>query len=89
VPRIDQFGGVRTSVFAPKLQNHEFQIDQGGDHFEASRWSRRRGMRHTNTLQLGGAITAILGFDLPGKDFATIVVSGTTIYGFLNIGQDR
>ena len=89
MPKIDEFAGIRTGVFAPKLKNSEFQIDQGGDRFETSRWRRRRGMRHTNTLQFPAEITALLGFDLPGQDFATIVVSGGIIYGLNNIAQDR
>ena len=89
MPRIDQFGGLRTNVFSPKLKASESQTDQGGDRFEVTRWKRRRGMRHTNTTQFSGEITAILGFDLPGQDYATIIVSGGTIYGLTNVNQDR
>jgi hypothetical protein len=46
-------------------------------------------MRHTSTTQFPEAITALLGFDLPGEGYATIVVSGGVIYGLNNVGQDR
>lgn len=44
-------------------------------------------MRHTDTLKFSNTVCGIQGLDLPGTDFAQIVISGASIYGVRNIGE--
>lgn len=85
--RVDRFKGEVRDVPRPALEPDEFREDKGGERFDLSRWKRRRGMRHTDTLKFSGAVCGVFGFDLPGADHAQIVVDGANIYGLRNIGE--
>ena len=85
--RIDKFGGTRTRVAPAKLKAHEFPTDEGSDRFETERWARRRGMLHTNLAKYAGSISQMMGFDLPGTEFAVMIVEGTNIQGATSVGE--
>lgn len=85
--KIDAFQGEVRDIPSRSLEPTQFQEDKGSDRFETSRWVRRRGMRHTNTLKFSNPICGILGFDLPGINFAQIIVSGANVYGVRNIEE--
>lgn len=61
-----------------------YQIDSGGDRFMRGTWRRRRGMLHSDVAKMVSPVTTILGFELPGEDFAFALCEGTNIQGFAN-----
>lgn len=80
------FKGTVLDVARPNLRANEFQEDKGSDRFKKGSWRRRRGMLHSDISAFGSAVTAIIGLDLPGSDFAWVVVEGTNINGNANVG---
>lgn len=84
--RIDKFLGVRTDAAKPALKPEEFSVDEGTERFEQERIRRRAGTRHANVDKFDGAITAQLGFDMPGPVFGYIVVAGIEVWGIRQIG---
>ena len=85
--RIDKFLGEVHDVPRQALEADEFQEDKGGQRYDTLRWKRRKGMRHTDTLVFSSAISTVFGFDLPGTDFAQIIIDGANIYGIRNITE--
>ncbi len=83
----NEFQGVSKNAPAPRLPPGVFQEDVGGDRYSLGTWRRRKGMRHTNQTGLVSPIASMIGFEMPGGDFALVVVNGTTIYGFVNVTQ--
>lgn len=82
-----EFSGIRKDFAPSKLPPGAFQEDQGGDRYQSGSWRRRRGMRHTDHRQRSSAIFSMLGFEMPGGDFALVVVDGGTVNGFVNVAQ--
>lgn len=82
-----EFLGVAKDFPAPRLPVGLFQDDVGGDRFKIGAWKRRRGMRHTDQADLGSAVVSIIGFEMPGLDFALVCVEDTDIHGFTNVTQ--
>lgn len=81
------FKGSAANIAPQLLPDGLYQIDAGGDRFRPGSWRRRRGMLHTNLTQHTSAVTTILGFELPGEDFALALVEGTNLHGFNNVGE--
>jgi hypothetical protein len=83
----DQFQGVMTDVDKSKLPPGYFQVDEGGDRYNRGSWRRRRGMVHTDIAKVAAPVTFILGFEMPGTDFALMFVEGTNVRGETNTAQ--
>lgn len=86
--RIDDYQGVSTKTPPAKLPPYVFQEDKGSDRFSRKAWKRRRGMRHTDIAKKTSAVVSILGFELPGGVYATLLVEGTNVHGFDGVGQE-
>jgi hypothetical protein len=83
----NDFLGVNKNIPPQRLPDGMFQEDVGGDRFQMGSWRRRRGMRHTDKIGLSSPIASMIGFEMPGGDFALVVVNGSTVYGFVNVSQ--
>lgn len=81
------FLGASKNIPPQRLPQGLFQEDSGGDRFHIGSWRRRRGFRHTDTIGLSTPIASMIGFEMPGGDFALVVVNGSTVYGFVNVAQ--
>lgn len=81
------FLGVNKNVPPQRMAEGMFQEDVGGDRYRLGSWRRRRGFRHTDRIGLSDPIDSMIGFEMPGGDFAMVVVNGSTIYGFVNVSQ--
>ena len=82
-----EFLGVSKDFAATKLPPGLFQEDQGGDRYKIGSWRRRRGMRHTDQAKLSAAVVTLIGFEMPGNDFALVAVEGANVHGFTNVAQ--
>lgn len=82
-----EFLGVAKDFPAPRLPPGLFQDDIGGDRYKIGAWRRRKGMRHTSCADLGGAVVSLIGFEMPGLDFALLAVETTNVHGFTNVTQ--
>lgn len=80
-----EFGGVAKDVVPTALPPGLYQEDHGGDRFLRGSWRRRRGMLRSSLAQADDAVVAILGFELPGGDYALLWVEGTNVHGDLNV----
>lgn len=78
------FKGVMLDVSRTNLSSNEFQEDQGSDRFKRGSWRRRRGMLHSDLAAFASPVTAIIGLDLPGVDYAWVLVEGQNIQGNAN-----
>lgn len=83
----DSFNGVVRDVDKAKLPPGAFQIDEGGDRYNRGSWRRRRGLAHTDIAKVSSPITFVLGFEMPGVDFALMFVEGTNVRGETNVAQ--
>ena len=61
------------------------QEDMGSDRYKQGAWRRRRGLKHSNVAKQTSAITALIGMDLPGSDFALLLIEGTNAQGFSGV----
>ena len=77
--------GVAYDVEKAKIPPGYFQLDEGGDRFKRGTWKRRRGMRHTDIAKVSSAVEAIIGFEMPGTDFALMFVEGANVRGETNV----
>lgn len=66
------------------LSSNEFQTDEGSDRYKRGSWRRRRGMVHSDLPAFSNPVTAIIGIDLPGVDYALLTVDGQNIQGNQN-----
>lgn len=82
-----EFSGVRKDFAPSKLPPGAFQEDQGGDRYQSGSWRRRRGMRHTDQAKLTAAVVTLIGFEMPGGDFALVAAEGVNVHGFTNVAQ--
>ena len=88
VERITEFNGVSRQYPRTRLPLDKFFIDEGGDHYEDGVWKLRRGQRHTSLPKLGCAIQTILGWELPGVGYSTLVICDDgTAEGELNVEE--
>ena len=83
--KVNRFRGQRDATAGAGIEANEFQIDAGSDRYKKGSWARRRGMARAATEKLDGPVTSILGWDLPGVEFAYLVVAGTEIHGFSSV----
>ena len=83
----DAFNGVDLSSARQKLPNGKFQIDSSGDRFLNGAWRPRLGRTHSSVPKVSAPITSILGFDLPGADFALMFTEGTNVHGYRNVTE--
>ncbi len=84
---VNDFRGIAKDIAKTKLPQGFFQEDQGGSRFKRGSWKRRKGMRRTDVPAHSQAITSLLGFEMPGTDFALVLVTGTEIHGYTNVAQ--
>lgn len=85
----NDFGGVAKDVTPTALPPNLFQTDHGSSRFLRGSWSRRKGLLHTNLGKTDDAVVSLLGFELPGGDYALISVEGTNVHGDVNtVEQD-
>ena len=85
--RVDDFLGIDRSSARQKLPPGKFQIDENGDRFLKGAWRPRAGYVHTTVGKVPSPITSLMGFDMPGTDFALIFAEGTNVHGQRNIGE--
>ena len=83
--RIDQFLGLDTSAPKQKLRPGKFQVDSSGDRSAPGSWRPRLGRVHSTVAQVPNGVNSLMGFDLPGPDFALILIEGGTVHGRINI----
>lgn len=83
------FKGTAANIAPQLLPDSYYQVDQGGDRFRPGSWKRRRGMLHTDQAKLDLAVETILGFELPGEDFALAAAEGVNLHGFSNIEEQN
>lgn len=83
--RLDDFAGVAKDSAATALPPNLFQTDHGSSRFFRGTWSRRKGMLHSSLGKADNAVTSLLGFELPGGDYALAWVEGTNVHGDLNV----
>ena len=84
---VESFNGIDLSAARQKLPQGKFQIDDNGDRFLNGAWQPRRGHVHASVQQVPAAITSLMGFDLPGTDFALIFHEGANLHGHLNVTE--
>lgn len=84
---INQFDGVAQDAAPSALPPNLFQEDQGGDRYFRGQWRRRKGMLHTTMSKFSSPVTSLIGFEMPGEDFAIVVVEGTNVHGNLNVTE--
>lgn len=82
---VAEFGGIAKDVAPSALPPGLFQTDQGGDRYFRGAWARRKGMLHSELAKFDGAVVALLGFELPGGDYALLTVEGTNVHGDTNV----
>jgi len=82
---IRSFRGLRKDVSRIHMPAGFCQEDMGSNRYKQGSWKRRRGMLHSNVAKQSSAITAIIGMDLPGSDYALLMVEGTNAQGFANV----
>jgi len=82
-----QFEGIALDAARTKLPEGKFQVDTGGDRFLRGAWQPRRGHVHCTVPQVPDPVVALLGFDLPGADFALIFVEGGNVHGYRNVTE--
>ena len=87
VESVGDFLGVDLSSARQKLPSGKFQTDSSGDRFLNGAWQPRRGRVHSSIQQVPAPIVAILGFDLPGEDFALMFTEGTNVHGHRNVTE--
>jgi len=87
VERVEQFLGIDLAAARQKLPKGKFQIDENGEREEAGTWKPRRGYQHTTVAQAPSAVVSLMGFDLPGDDFALIFAEGGNVHGHRNVGE--
>ena len=85
--RVDQFNGIDLSSARQKLPQGKFQIDENGDRFLNGAWQPRRGFQHTTVNRTQAPIVSLMGFDMPGTDFALIFYEGGNVHGHRNVGE--
>jgi hypothetical protein len=79
------FKGEARDIPPQILPDGVYQEDSGGDRFLRGAWRRRRGMLHTDVAKTTNPIVSILGFELPGEDFALAYAEGENLHGNLNV----
>jgi hypothetical protein len=85
--RITEFNGIALDIHKSSLPDGKFQVDQGGDPFRKGSWKRRRGMRHTDIAKASSGVDTLLGFAMPGGQFALMVVNGANCNGFVGTAE--
>jgi len=85
--RITQFDGIALDIHRSSLPDGKFQTDTGGDPFKRGSWKRRRGMRHTDIAKASGGVATLIGFQMPGNEFALLVVDGANANGFVGVAE--
>lgn len=86
--RVSEFKGTVTQSPAAGIKPDESQVDEGSDRFHRGSWRRRRGIRRALNEKLDAPITALLGWDLPGVEYAYVVVSGGEVHGYSTLLPD-
>lgn len=84
---IQEFRGVALDVHRTSLPGGWFQQDVGGDRYKNGSWRRRRGMRHTNVDKKAAALTTLIGFEVAGSGFATLMVAGVQAHGHPDVAE--
>lgn len=85
--RITEFNGIALDVHRSSLPDGKFQTDSNGDPFKSGSWQRRRGMRHTDIAKATNGVATLLGFQMPGNEFALLVVDGANANGFTGTAE--
>lgn len=86
---IKDFRGVARDIHRARLSPDQFQIDEGGDHYERQTWKLRRGQVRTTIDTQTDSIQTLLGFEIPGGAFSTLVVAGATATGEQGVGEQE
>ena len=72
--RLTEFNGVFRAARKTNLPGDKAWVDEGGDHYELGVWKLRRGQRHTSIEKQGNQVKTILGFEIRGGDYSTLVI---------------
>lgn len=70
-----------------KLPPGVFRLDKGGDRTRPGSWRRRRGIVRTNLAKVDDAIRTLIGFEMPGGDYALVRGEGNSLWGDVNAGD--
>ena len=85
--RVDQFLGIDLAAARQKLPKGKFQVDENGEREESGSWIPRRGFQHTTVNRTSAPVVSLMGFDMPGTDFALIFYAGGNVHGHRNVGE--